>query len=289
MTTDLTDKPTNQATAILAYIPVLHQGYLQFFAKHPEAKIIYLVEESLLHDFRPLVKDIRALHTSMMIKAIRSLEIFEEVKLVRKDDITELNSSAHTFIIPDENEMHQIVEEYLPDIHAEFDTIFLRWDKKRSESRAEVQPDMIISNESFDQELMEKLLHNTQHSSDWWRQVASALVIEGEAKIFALNEHVPHDMQAYSDGDPRANYQSGEQIELSTSTHSESNVIARAAKAGIKTDGASLYCTTFPCQVCAKLIAESGIKKIYYTEGYSQLDGETVLKSKGVEIIRVER
>jgi dCMP deaminase len=144
-----------------------------------------------------------------------------------------------------------------------------------------------ISISEFDREVMGNLKKMTKQSSDWWRQVASALVIDNDVKLFARNEHRPHDMQAYSDSDPRAHFQSGEQIEMSTSIHSEANLIAQAAKKGIKTEGASLYCTTFPCQVCAKLIAESGIKNLYYLEGYSQLDGENVLKGKGVKIIQV--
>lgn len=275
--------------AFLAYIPVLHQGYIEFFSRHQDVKRLYLVEEGLTRDFRQLVKDIRAVHTSLMVKAIRALELFDEVKIVGREQIAEMNSSENTFIVPSEEEMLVMMSVHLPKAKVEWDNIFLRWDKKRSESRAEVQPDMVISQDEFDQETMKKLHKMTQQSSDWWRQVASALVVDGQVKLYARNEHVPHDMQAYSDGDPRANYQSGEHIELSTSTHSEANIISRAAKQGIATEGATLYCTTFPCQVCAKLIAESGIKKLYYSEGYSQLDGENVLKSKNVEIIKVEK
>ena len=49
-----------------------------------------------------------------------------------------------------------------------------------------------------------------------------------------------------------------------------------------------MYVTTFPCPTCAKLIAYSGIKKLYAGGGYAVLDGELVLKAKGVKIIFVE-
>jgi len=48
-----------------------------------------------------------------------------------------------------------------------------------------------------------------------------------------------------------------------------------------------MYVTHFPCPVCAKLIALSGIKKIIYSKGSSVFDGERVMKSRGVEIIKI--
>jgi dCMP deaminase len=49
-----------------------------------------------------------------------------------------------------------------------------------------------------------------------------------------------------------------------------------------------MYVTTFPCPPCAKMIAFSGVKKLYYAGGYGVLDGEAIMKSKGVEIIFVD-
>ena len=71
--------------------------------------------------------------------------------------------------------------------------------------------------------------------------------------------------------------------------HAEAAVIAEAAKKGIATQGCDVYATTFPCPTCAKLIAAAGIKKLYYQDGYALLDGENVLKSAGVKIIKVKK
>ena len=46
--------------------------------------------------------------------------------------------------------------------------------------------------------------------------------------------------------------------------------------------------STFPCPNCAKLIALSGIKSCYYIKGYSMLDGYSVLKDFGVEVVKLE-
>lgn len=51
--------------------------------------------------------------------------------------------------------------------------------------------------------------------------------------------------------------------------HAEVNAILQCAKYGISTDGASIYVTHFPCQNCAKNIAQVGIKHVYYKHGYN--------------------
>jgi len=61
---------------------------------------------------------------------------------------------------------------------------------------------------------------------------------------------------------------SGTRAELCYAVHAEQNAIAQAAKLGISVEGATLYCTHQPCSVCAKIIINSGIKRIVYREGY---------------------
>ncbi|MCY3412294.1 MAG: dCMP deaminase family protein [Candidatus Heimdallarchaeota archaeon] len=50
--------------------------------------------------------------------------------------------------------------------------------------------------------------------------------------------------------------------------HAEANAIIQAAKHGVRLEGASIYVTASPCFNCFKLIANAGIKKIYYLEFY---------------------
>lgn len=46
--------------------------------------------------------------------------------------------------------------------------------------------------------------------------------------------------------------------------HAEQNIIAFAARHGIKLKGGTLYITHSPCEECAKLIVQAGIKEIFY-------------------------
>jgi dCMP deaminase len=62
---------------------------------------------------------------------------------------------------------------------------------------------------------------------------------------------------------------SGERHELCRGLHAEQNALIQAAKIGFSVDGATLYCTTFPCVICAKMLINAGIIRIVYSEGYS--------------------
>jgi dCMP deaminase len=50
--------------------------------------------------------------------------------------------------------------------------------------------------------------------------------------------------------------------------HAEQNSIADCAKRGVKTDGTIAYITHYPCINCFKILASSGITKIYYRDDY---------------------
>lgn len=50
--------------------------------------------------------------------------------------------------------------------------------------------------------------------------------------------------------------------------HAELNAIAQAARNGVVTEGATLYCRMTPCYVCAKMIINSGIKRVVSQKDY---------------------
>lgn len=69
--------------------------------------------------------------------------------------------------------------------------------------------------------------------------------------------------------------------------HAESNAIMKVAKSTVSCEGAELYTTTCPCFDCAKLIIQSGIKKVYYTEDYRDMSGVELLKKAEIEVEQV--
>lgn len=66
--------------------------------------------------------------------------------------------------------------------------------------------------------------------------------------------------------------------------HAEANAITKIARSGNNSEGATLYVTTSPCLECAKLIIQSGIKRVVYSEKYRLEDGIELLKRAGVEV-----
>ncbi len=81
---------------------------------------------------------------------------------------------------------------------------------------------------------------------------------------------------------------SGQRHELCRAIHAEQNAIVQAAAAGISIQGATLYCTTQPCVLCAKMMINAGIKRILYKGDYPDELSLSLLSEAGVEVIRVE-
>jgi dCMP deaminase len=68
-------------------------------------------------------------------------------------------------------------------------------------------------------------------------------------------------------------------------THAEQNAICQAAKNGISIDGATLYCKMTPCNVCAKMIINSGIKRVVTEKDYqASEDSKKMFKEAGIKL-----
>ena len=70
--------------------------------------------------------------------------------------------------------------------------------------------------------------------------------------------------------------------------HAEANAITKIAKSSNNSDGATLYVTASPCLECSKLIIQSGIRRVVYSEAYRLTDGLDLLKRAGVEVVFIE-
>jgi len=67
--------------------------------------------------------------------------------------------------------------------------------------------------------------------------------------------------------------------------HAEANAITKIAHSSNSSEGATMYVTASPCIECAKLIIQSGIKRVVYSEKYRLEDGLELLKRAGVETV----
>ena len=70
--------------------------------------------------------------------------------------------------------------------------------------------------------------------------------------------------------------------------HAEANALTKIARSNNNSDGATLYVTASPCIECAKLIIQSGIKRVVYGEKYRIMDGVDLLERAGIEVVFME-
>lgn len=70
--------------------------------------------------------------------------------------------------------------------------------------------------------------------------------------------------------------------------HAEANAITKLARSNNNSDGATLYITASPCIECAKLIIQSGIKRVIYGEEYRLADGLNLLRQAGIKATHIQ-
>jgi dCMP deaminase len=280
---------------ILVYLPVIHQGYLKLFAKYPDADI-FIINQSLIElidqEFDYLRKEIRSLTPEQAEKSLEALLPDRNISLLGANDLMLLNHEDQKIILPKEDIFIWLSQIFLIKSLIVFETTFLRWNKENSSAQQLIKTQTSIKTKKFTKimrQIADDAKNQAQLSSDWWRQIGAIIFSETPNKIIAIahNHHLPSPYTPYIDSDPRNSFHQNEKIELSTAIHAEAALIANCAKTGLPLEGKSMYVTTFPCPVCAKQIATSGITKLYFSDGYSTLDGEKVLKNLGVKIIKL--
>ena len=78
------------------------------------------------------------------------------------------------------------------------------------------------------------------------------------------------------------NIPSGTRHELCYAIHAEQNAIIQAAKVGVSIEGATLYCTHYPCVICTKMIVNAGIARIVYIYPYPDEFSAHILEEAGI-------
>lgn len=274
---------------VLLYLPVVHAGHEAFFARHGDAAEVLILGTGFRVLFKSLAKDIRALPPARAAQFLRVMLPGTQVRVIEPEDLPAA-LTADTLVLPDEDVTRTLAAEHhlAAGRNLIFDKTFLRWDREWSQVKRPADAEAAVGVGELPPALLARARELAGHSSDWWRQVG-AIAWRGERVLGAAwNQHAPTEYAPYVDGDPRDNFSRGVRADLSTATHAEASVIARAARDGIPLAGADIYVTTFPCPACARLIADSGFRRCYFTGPYSVLDGDKILKAAGVGLFWVD-
>lgn len=274
---------------VLLYLPVVHAGHEAFFARHPDATEILLLGPGFKAEFKSLAKDIRALPADRAAQFLRLMLPHATVRVVEPADLAAA-LTGDTLVLPDEDVTRQLAQELMLAQGRDlvFDKTFLRWDREWSRAQRPAAFDGAVKPADLPAHLITKARELAGHSSDWWRQVGAIAWRDAEILGAAWNHHHPTEYAPYTDGDPRDGFGRGVRADLSTAIHAEASVVAKAARDGVSLNGADLYATTFPCPACARLIAESGFRRCYFSGAYSVLEGDAVLRAAGVELLWVD-
>ena len=74
---------------------------------------------------------------------------------------------------------------------------------------------------------------------------------------------------------------------LASVLHAEANAITKLAMNTVSSHGGTMYVTLSPCFDCSKLIIQSGIKRIVFSELYRKIESLDLLSQAGIEIVYI--
>jgi len=77
---------------------------------------------------------------------------------------------------------------------------------------------------------------------------------------------------------------SGQRHELCRGLHAEQNAIIQAALYGVAIKDSVLYCTHYPCAVCAKMLINAGVKALVLADNYPDELAKKILIESGIAI-----
>ena len=69
--------------------------------------------------------------------------------------------------------------------------------------------------------------------------------------------------------------------------HAEANAISKVARSYNSSEGATMYVTASPCIECSKLIIQSGIRRVVYSEYYHHTEGIELLEKAGIDTLYI--
>jgi len=80
------------------------------------------------------------------------------------------------------------------------------------------------------------------------------------------------------------NVPSGERHELCRGLHAEQNAIIQAAIHGVAINGSILYCTHYPCAVCAKMLVNAGVRSLVLAGNYPDDLAKELFAEAGIDV-----
>ncbi|MCL2889256.1 MAG: cytidine/deoxycytidylate deaminase family protein [Eggerthellaceae bacterium] len=132
-----------------------------------------------------------------------------------------------------------------------------------------------------------KLAHEVATRTTCLRRPVGAIVVKDKRILATGYNGVPSGISHCSEVGclrEQLGVPSGQRHEICRGLHAEQNAIIQAARYGIDISGSSIYVTTQPCVVCAKMIINAGIVEITYTDPYDDELALSLLNEAGISM-----
>jgi dCMP deaminase len=277
-----------ETTNLVAYIPVLNQRHLDWFAKHQGANL-YLISRDMAIQLDPReARNVGAIPTPMMQCFISSIPCFLSSVWILNDDL--VPKYGNKIILEDNSICREFAKRLSPSAECSFEMTWSRWDMSAVKRQQPLIPDCVISSDEIDVLRIAETEKIASRSPDLWRQIGVIAFRDKEILGIGWNEHFPTEYETDMFGDPRINFDAGDPAgaEVYLSLHAEEYLAGFCARDGISLKGASVYINTFPCGRCARMLSISGIKELFFREGSSFLKGFEILQNAGIKIVQVK-
>jgi dCMP deaminase len=271
---------------LLLYLPAFHEGVINLFTRQKEAGAtqVVLLGRSLSSKVHGAPRDF-AVSPQVMAKFVDVLGIFQLPCLVAETD-TLLAMVGGQFVA----HRHRAVEVVLEEVGllggASWDNDFMRWDLPAAMKQSPVSSAISVTDEAFFQGVLLLATEDARRSENFFRQVGAAVMRSGEVLLLAHNQSGHFQGEHLILGNPRV-WIDGGHPDINPDIHAEQLLIVEALRRGISFEGADALVTCFPCRTCANMLARTGLKRLFFHEGYSQQGTEQVLVDHGIELFQV--
>lgn len=150
---------------------------------------------------------------------------------------------------------------------------------------------MEVNNLEYNDEIFMLLADAISSYSNCRRQVGAVITRDNKVLVTGYNA-APFGLESCSelggcmrqkDGIP-----SGTRQEYCRAVHAEQNAIIEAATSGVSVVGGTLYVTTYPCSICARMIINCRIKRIVYAGDYQDENSHKMLSESNIIVEKYE-
>lgn len=289
---------SKQKILIIGEFSVFHKGYFEFLnkIKKDEEGLVFFVgilSDKIIKELTSLEIDIRKVSGGDIKHIINSYLKVEDFFSIEKDNFLEIvrDVEPDKIFILKGDKGENFADKYLADDQhkniVKYYDIRLRWSDDKVQEFKKEASDLSERELEKHQKFMSEALKEAERSKCWWRQVGAVAVKNDEVIFRGFNRMLPTEDECYKIGCIRDSIEPGKDPEICSVTHAEASIISLAACDGVSLKNTILYVTHFPCPACAKLVSLAGFKEVVYSRGSSVFDGERVITSKGIDIIKI--